>query len=434
MKTVVGQLLDNLNKAAAAARRWIMENKKEINELLERVDGILAEAISIRRDFHAHPELSEQEIRTEAKISEYLTAWGIPHETGVAGHGVVGLIQGKGPFAVAIRADIDALPIAEKNDVPYKSQNPGAMHACGHDIHAAVLLASAKLLKGMEDQLPGSVKLIFQPAEETVGGALPMIKAGCLENPRVDAIIGLHVEPGIPSGAVEFRRGGMNAASNEFIITVTGSSSHGARPEQGVDAILAASQIVGALQSIPGRNIAATDSALITVGQFNAGTASNVLAGEAVLKGIIRALSNETRALAARRVREVAQSMARAYGASAEVHMIESYPALINNDEIESILERTAARFFSPGSIYFRPNSSMGAEDFSYFCDAVKGAYFNIGTADPQGQAAPYPSLHSEYYCPHEGCIRAGILMETAGAFAILKDLSKGLTNAAPAD
>lgn len=396
-----------------------MKDKKVVES---QVAAILDEIIAIRRDFHAHPELSEQEERTEAKISEYLTAWGIPHETGVAGHGVVGLIRGKGPHTVAIRGDIDALPIQEKNDVPYRSQNPGVMHACGHDIHTAVLLGTAKLLKAMEDELPGTVKLLFQPAEETVGGALPMIKAGCLEHPRVDAVIGLHVEPDIITGGLEFRRGSMNAASNEFTITVEGVSSHGARPHNGVDSILAASQIVNALQSVSSRNVAATDPVIVTVGQLNAGTAPNVLAGEAVMKGMIRTLNPATRALAVRRVEELAKLTAEAYGAKARVDFIESYPALINNDEIEDILERTAAQYFAPEQIFFRPESSMGAEDFSYFCDAVKGAYFNIGTKTSPD--APTVALHNEFYCPDEGCIRAGITMEYAGALAILDKLN----------
>lgn len=395
---------------------------KEMETIERKIEAALEEVIAMRRDFHAHPELSQQEVRTSAKISEFLTAWGIPHETEVAGHGVVAVIRGKGAHTVAIRGDIDALPIEEKNDVPYKSQNPGVMHACGHDIHTAVLLGTAKILKEMEAELPGTVKLIFQPAEETVGGALPMIQAGCLENPRVDAIIGLHVEPDIVAGGVEFRRGSMNAASNEVVITVKGSSSHGARPQNGVDAILAASQIVSSLQSVSSRSVAATDPVVVTIGQFNAGTASNVLAGEAVLTGMIRTLNPQTRSLAIRRVEEIAVSTAAAFGARAEVQIIESYPALINNDEIEGILEETAAKFFDKDHIFFRPESSMGAEDFSYFCDAVRGAYFNIGTkTSPDSPTFP---LHNELYCPDEGCIRAGMLMEITGALAILQKLN----------
>ena len=401
----------------------------------EQVDAILDEVIAIRRDFHAHPELSQQEVRTCAKISEYLAEWEIPHVTEVAGHGVVGLIAGAEPRTapaktedrsggpvIAIRADIDALPIQEKNNVPYRSLYEGVMHACGHDIHTAVLLGTAKILKGMERELPGTVKLIFQPAEETVGGALPMIRAGCLKNPVVDAVIGLHVEPEIPAGHLEFRRGSMNAASNEFTITVTGASSHGARPHNGVDAILAASQIVNALQSIASRSVAATDAAVVTVGLLQAGTAPNVLAGEAVMKGIVRTLNPTTRALAVRRVEEIAEATAAAYGASAQVDFTESYPALINDDDVEEILERAALTIFEREQVHFRSEPSMGAEDFSYFCSAVKGAYFNIGTkSSPEAPSAP---LHSEYYCPDERCIRTGILMELAGALALMKKLT----------
>ncbi len=394
--------------------------------LKAQVDAVLGEIIAIRRDLHAHPELSQQEVRTSAKISEYLTEWQIPHRTEVAGHGIVGLIGGKisrrsGGPVIAVRADMDALPIQEKNDVPYRSLNEGVMHACGHDIHTAVLLGATKILKGMEDELPGTVKLLFQPAEETVGGALPMIRAGCLKDPDVNAVIGLHVDPDIPAGHLEFCRGSMNAASNEFTITVTGVSCHGAHPHNGVDAILAASQVVNALQSVAARSVAATDAAVVTVGLFQAGTAPNVLAGKAVLKGIVRTLDPATRSLAVRRVAEIAEATAAAYGAAAQVDFTESYPALINDDQVETILEGAAASFFDREQIHFQPQPSMGAEDFSYFCSAVKGAYFNIGTRSlPEGPSAP---LHSEYYCPDERCISAGILMEIAGVLALMEKL-----------
>lgn len=388
-------------------------------QIPDKITEILDEIIAIRRDFHAHPELSGQEERTAAKVSEYLTAWGIPHETGVAGHGIVGLIGSKGSHTVALRADMDALPIQEMNDIPYRSLNSGVMHACGHDIHTAVLLGAAKILKSMENELPGRVKLLFQPAEETVGGAESMIQAGCLENPKVDAVLGLHVEPRVLAGAVEFRRGAMNAASDPFVITVKGVSSHGARPEDGVDAVLAASQIVCSLQSFVSRNIAAADAAVVTVGKFQAGTASNIIASEATLTGIIRTLDPAVRDRARKRVEEIACLTAQAYGAAATVEYVESNPPLINDDDIETIMEETAAKMLSPEQICFRPTCSMGAEDFAYFCEAVKSTYYNIGTkTNPQD---PTISLHNGHYCPDERCIRVGILMQCAGALSVLE-------------
>lgn len=394
-------------------------------EAFRQVSEILEEIISIRRDLHAHPELSQQEARTEEKICQYLSAWNIPHQRGIAGHGVIGLIGSRGP-CVAIRADMDALPIQEKTGLPYCSKTPGVMHACGHDIHMAALLGTAKLLKAIEPGLCGQVKLLFQPAEETVGGALPMMKAGCLKHPDVDAVIGLHVTPQLPSGSVEFCHGRMNAASNEFTITVTGASSHGARPHQGADALLAASQIVCALQSISSRSVAATDPVIVTAGQLHCGFAPNVIAEQAVLRGIIRTTNPSTRSLVVRRVDEIARLTAQAYNTVARVDFVESYPSLINDDFVEDILEETAKRHFSQNQIFFQKECSMGAEDFSYFCNAVRGAYFNIGTL--KSPDTPFVPLHNGSFSPHEDCIRAGILMEYTGVLALLEKLSSSQT------
>lgn len=325
------------------------------------------EIVAIRRDFHQHPELSEHEERTMQKISDYLTAWGIPNQTHIGGHGVVGIIEGKktekssGKYeAVGIRADIDALPIQEEVDCPFRSVNDGVMHACGHDIHAAMLLGSAKILKKLENEFSGSVKLFFQPAEETVGGANQMIQEGCMEDPQVGAVIAFHVAPYLPTGTIEFRRGKMNAATCDLQIEVEGVSCHGAHPEGGVDAIVAGAQIVTALQSIISRNLSPTNSGIITVGQFHGGTKDNIVAGSAHLSGTIRALDPETMKTLKRRVTETAEGIAAGFGAKAHVQLTDGYPSLINSDEICSEMEALAEELLGREMMHFMPEPSLG--------------------------------------------------------------------------
>ena len=225
--------------------------KYSIEEIKSRVDEIIDEVVAFRRELHMHPELSEQEAETAGRIQTRLETLGIDFIPNVAGYGVVGTIYGQNKDkAVGIRADIDALPIAEQTDFDYKSQIPGVMHACGHDIHTAILYGTAKILSEMKDQLPGSVKLFFQPSEETVGGAKQMIDQGCLSNPDVKSVIGLHVESTIPAGSVLFTPGPMNAASCEFYVTVEGKSCHGAHPDHGIDPLIPACNMVTALQSV----------------------------------------------------------------------------------------------------------------------------------------------------------------------------------------
>lgn len=396
-----------------------MEKTKEL------VQVIYDEVVAIRRDLHAHPELSEHEERTAEKISQYLTDWGIPHTKNVAGHGIVAILEGKKGIpenqkykAVGIRADIDALPIHEATDVPYKSQNCGVMHACGHDIHTAVLLGTAKILKTLETDLNGTVKFFFQPSEETIGGANQMIEAGCLENPKTEAVLAFHVAPDLPCGTVEFRKGKMNAASCEFNIIVKGNSCHGAHPQLGCDPIVIASQIVVGLQSIVSRNLDPVNTGLITVGMFEAGSKGNIIPGEAKLTGIIRALDNDTRTFLKEKLKSFAENTARAFDGEAQVNFKDSYPALENDSEMTEIMESVAKKLLSEDMIKYMPAPSLGADDFSYFTQNAKGVYFNIGTLR-KNETVPQ-ALHNEYFNPDENCIKTGMLMEVAGVFEVL--------------
>lgn len=397
--------------------------------IAEKVKQLIAEhydeIVEIRRDFHMHPELSEQEERTMNKISEYLTAWGIPNETNIGGHGVVGIIEGKAPRAegykyeaVGIRADIDALPIQESADVPFRSVNDGVMHACGHDMHAAMLLGAAKVLKTLENEFAGTVKLFFQPAEETVGGADQMIKDGCMEGPAVGAVLAFHVAPYLPTGTIEFCRGKMNAATCDLNIEVEGVSCHGAHPEGGIDAIVVGSQIVTALQSIISRNLSPTNAGIITVGQFHAGVKDNVVAGSAKLTGTIRALDPVTMNTLKTRVTTTAEGICAGYGAKAHVTLVDGYPALINGDEIGAEMEALAEEHIGRENIVFMAEPSLGADDFAFFTQMCDGVYMNVGTNS--GKEEHPQNIHNEWYNPDEEAMKNGMLMEVLGALKLL--------------
>ncbi len=395
-----------------------MNVRKQINEIFQEI-------IDIRRKLHANPELSEKEIQTSKIISQYLKQYGIEHETEIAGHGIVAIVKGKGNrltdqkyFTIGIRADMDALPIEEKTAVSFQSRTAGIMHACGHDIHMAVLLGTARILKELEKELSGNVKFFFEPAEETIGGAKQMIEAGCLTKPEVDAVIGLHIAPELEEGKVQFRKGKMNAASTEFEITIQGEACHGAHPEKGIDSIVAASSMIGALQSIITRNLSPTNPGVITIGQIHGGNKNNVIAKETVFSGIIRALDNHTRDYMKERVKTVSESTAEAFGAKAEVTFTDSYPALVNDEEIVSILEAAALKAMDRQDICYLREPSLGADDFSYFSQAVKSAYFNIGCLKKD---EPIPqALHSGWLNPSEECVRTGMLIEVLGVMELL--------------
>ena len=398
--------------------------KYHIEDIKSRIDEIFDEVVTFRRELHMYPELSEQESETATRIQSRLETLGIEFIPDVAGHGVVGTIYGQNKEkAVGIRADIDALPITEQTDFPYKSQIPGVMHACGHDIHTAILYGTAKILSEIKDELPGSVKLFFQPSEETVGGAKQMIDEGCLTNPEVKSVIGLHVESTIPAGSVLFTPGPMNAASCEFYVTVTGKSCHGAHPDQGVDPLIPACNMVTALQSIITRKLDPAETGLITVGQFHSGTKNNVIPGETKFSGIIRTLNLENRSKIKEEIKKICDGIAVAHGATATVEFHDSYPSLENDDELYGWMKSASEEALGSENIFVQPKPSLGADDFSYFCHESRGLYYMIGTGLTDGRESF--SIHSEFFNPDEACIRTGILTEVMGALKILEEESK---------
>lgn len=394
-------------------------------DIEKRINEIFSELVEIRRDFHANPELSEKEFRTSDKICEILKNLNIEYTKNVAETGIVGIIRGKkGGKTVAARADIDALPIVEKNDVPYKSKNCGVMHACGHDIHTTVLIGVAKILKELELELEGNVKLLFQPAEETVGGAKRMVQEGCLKNPDVDYVVGLHVQSYIDAGKIELKYGKLNAQTDELIITIIGKSGHGAYPDTSIDAIVIAANVITALQTLVSRNISPLNSVVLSLGQINGGTKNNIICDSVEIKGILRTLDSETRAYAIKRIQEITTNICDAYGGNCLIEIKDGYRYLINSDEVVDIIYNTAKEIIGEENIQFKEMPSMGGEDFSYFMDDnVKGAFYHLGCGNKEkGITSP---LHSDSFDVDENCIKTGVLVQVKSILALL-DANRG--------
>lgn len=390
----------------------------------KRAAELFSELVEIRRDFHMHPELSENEYRTSKKISQYLTNWGIEHQTNIADTGVVAIIRGKKDGktdgkTVGARADIDALPLTEDNDLEFKSINHGVMHACGHDVHTTIHLGVARILKEMEDELEGNVKIFFQPAEETVGGADRMIKEGVLKNPDVDAVVALHLMPYMDVGEVELKYGKLNAATNEFTIRIKGRSSHAAYPEKSVDSVVTAGYMITALQSFVSRNVSSLESVVLTIGQINGGTKNNIIAGEVIMSGTMRTLDPAIRIYAKKRVQEIVEDTAKIYGASASIDFEEGYPALINDKDIVDSLKETAETMLGKENVHLKEFPSMGADDFSFFCESTKCAYYNLGSGNKsKGWIHP---IHNEKFMVDEDCIKTGVILQTKTLIELLK-------------
>lgn len=380
---------------------------------------------------HINPELSEQETNTADFICSVLDDLKIDYRRDIAGHGVLAIIRGQmSPDAlgktgrdvpcVAIRADIDALPVEEHSGLPFCSKNPGVMHACGHDLHTAILLGAAMVLQQIREQFCGNVKLIFQPAEEGIGGAERMLKEGIFENPKVTSVIGLHMDPTCETGILSLREGPMNAAVDDLSITVIGKQCHGAHPEQGIDPIVIAADIVMALQTIVSRSTAPTTPAVVTIGQIQGGTSSNTIPEKVLLNGTLRSLSKEGLVELKNRASKMAQLTAAKYGGSVEISGMDTpFPPLCNNAEVCAVLEQSARDCENIHGIYHMPEPSMGADDFAFFSEEAKGAYFNLGCTK-KGETG-YP-LHSDRFAADESVILSGIELEVKAALALLEN------------
>ena len=355
--------------------------------LRETIDEIMPGVVADRRDLHEHPELAFQEVRTSGIVAERLASLGVEEiRTGLAETGVTGLIRGgKGAGrTVLLRADMDALPIVEENAVDYVSRTPGVMHACGHDAHTAILLATARVLSERRDEFAGTVKLLFQPAEEMPpGGAKPMIDAGVLADPAVDAAFGLHINQDGPLGTVEVRPGPAMAAADRFRVVIQGKGGHGARPQDCVDPIVVGAQIVGALQTLVAREVDPIESAVVSVCAFLAGDAFNVIPDTAELRGTVRTFTAENRDLLERRIGEVVRGVAAALRAEATVEYTRGYPATVNDPAMTELVKAAATEVVGADKVVVGP-PMMGAEDFSYFLERVPGSYFFVGSRNEE--------------------------------------------------
>lgn len=355
--------------------------------------------IQLRREFHQYPELSGQEERTARRVCEELQKMGIADiRRNIAGHGVVAAIgEGVGP-AVALRADMDALPIQEKTGLPFSSKHDGIMHACGHDAHTAMLLGAAKLLKKWESRIDGKVVLIFQPAEENapVGGARPLIETGALEHPKPDAVFGLHVWPSLPVGKVGVKPGYLMGASDRFRIHIQGKGGHASMPQETIDAALVAVQVAQALQTVVSRNLNPLDAGVVTIGKIEAGTRYNVIADEAVLEGTVRSFRPEVRDLLEKRIREIAELVTQSMGARSKITYRRGYPVLQNDPEAVKLVRKTATDLL--GSEALPPiEPSLTAEDFAVYLEHFPGAFFWLGCGfdDPRNN---YPLHHPQFH------------------------------------
>ena len=340
--------------------------------------------IDIRHHIHSHPELSFEEYATSAFIRQKLDEFGVSYRADVAGTGIIALIEGKNSFkrTIAIRADIDALPIHETNNVPYKSKNEGVMHACGHDVHTTCVLGATKILQQLKDEFEGTIKVLFQPGEEKhPGGASLMIKDGALENPRPDAILGMHVQPSMETGKLGFRAGKYMASADEIYITIKGKGGHAAQPHLTTDTILVASHLVVSLQQIISRNNDPFSPSVLSICAFNGGYTTNVIPSEVKLMGTFRAMDETWRFKAHELIKKQATELAHAMGAAIDIDILVGYPTLYNNETVTAGARSLAENYL--GTEYVEDTEvRMGAEDFAYYSQVIPACFFRLGTGN----------------------------------------------------
>ncbi|MCU0380433.1 MAG: M20 family metallopeptidase [Chitinophagaceae bacterium] len=355
--------------------------------LREKIQALAAQftvdAVAIRHHLHMHPELSYQEFETSKFIRQQLTEYGIAHQV-MAGTGVVGIIEGRNPASriIALRADIDALPIEEENAVPYKSRHPGVMHACGHDVHTTVLLGAARILQELREEWEGTVKLIFQPGEErNPGGASIMIREGVLENPKPQCIFGLHVHPQMETGKLSFRGGKVMASADEIYITIKGKGGHAAAPHLTVDTILCASQVIVSLQQIVSRNSSPFSPSVLSICSVQGGHTTNVIPSEVKLMGTFRTMDESWRFKAHQLIEQQARSVAEGMGADIDIRIDVGYPNVYNHEELNHTARALAEDFMGKEHV-LETELRMGAEDFGYYSQVIPGCFYRLGTGN----------------------------------------------------
>ena len=375
-------------------------------------DNIKDELKQIRRTLHQYPELGFEETNTSKYIKEFLTKEGIEY-TEFAKTGVCGIINGTkagNNKVIALRADIDGLPIQDKKTCEYSSKVKGKMHACGHDGHTTILLGAAKILNKHKDEFSGTVKLIFEPAEETTGGAKVMIKEGVLENPKVDVMCGLHVEETIDCGSIMVRKGTVNAASNPFNITIKGAGGHGAYPDTAIDPIVIAGHVITSLQSIVSREIKPVNPSVVTIGSIHGGTAQNIIPSEVKMSGIIRTMTNEDREFAKQRLKEIVNGICTTFRGSAEIEIEESDPCLYNDDDMVDLLEKSAIEILGVENVKLQKNPKLGVESFAYFANEVPSVFYFLGIRNEK--KGIIHSAHNNLFDIDEDALPIGVAIQ----------------------
>lgn len=389
----------------------------------EKAAGLQKEMVGVRRQIHSNPELGFEEWETSKLVKEKMSALGLEVTDNLAKTGVAALLTREGcSRTVALRADMDALRVQELNDVPYKSVKPGVMHACGHDAHVAMLVGAAGILNALKDELKVNVKFLFQPSEESAGGALPMIEQGVLENPYVDAIFGLHVHPYLPVGTVGVKEGAMMAAADVFTLEIIGKGGHGAVPHQSVDPILTASHVIIALQSIVSRQTDPVEPVVLSICSISGGQSYNVIPDRVILKGTVRTLNKELQRQMPERIRSVVGGVTSSFGADFKLDYEYGYPALINNTNMVEVVRNTGCHIVGKDRISDIGDPSMGAEDFSYFVQKVPGAFFFLGVKPEQGEAYPW---HNPRFDLDESVLSVGAAMLAGCVFNAQEILAK---------
>jgi amidohydrolase len=384
-----------------------MEQIKE--RILALSKAYFKDVVSWRRHIHANPELSMQEYQTSAFVAARLKEMGIPHETGIATTGVVGLIKGRNPDkkAIALRADMDALPITEANDVDYKSRNHGVMHACGHDVHTTSLLGTARILNELKDTFEGTVKLFFQPSEENYpGGAIQMIKEGVMENPKPAHAFGQHVYPELEAGKIGMKSGQYMASTDEVYLTVHGKGGHGAQPSRNIDPVVIAAYIIVALQQIVSRNASPDVATVLSFGRIIGDGQMNIIPNQVKIDGTLRTFDENWRKEARKKITKMAQSIAEGMGGSCDVKIVEGYPFVYNDPHITEKVKSWAIELLGEENVVDLP-IRMTAEDFSYFAKEAPSCFYRLGNANFEKGISS--SLHTPTFDVDEKCLETGM-------------------------
>ncbi len=386
----------------------------------ETIIDVLPYATEMRHELHRHPEVSGHETETKRRILRELTAMGLETREFEGCCSVMGVLRnGDGP-CVAIRADMDALPIREATGLPFASENDGVMHACGHDAHMALSLGSARWFSTHRDAWQGTIKWLFESEEETVGGGQRMVAQGCMEDPRVGCVIGQHMNPNYPVHTFYSRSGAVSGASDDLRLTVTGRGCHGAYPQKGVDAIVIAAQIVTALQTLVSRTVSPFDPVALPFGAIHGGQAGNVVCETVTLTGTLRTIAPETRVLLHRRMREMTEGIAGGMGGSAQMEIIPSYSAVVNDPAFYSLVEENARRLIGAERMVEQQAPSLGVESFCYFLKDAPGVYYDLGCGVGTG-------LHTATFRVDEAVLETGVAMQVGSALALLDRMKEAM-------